>query len=69
MINGTVKFFNAERGFGYISQTGDASDIRVLNSALTLAHINTLSEGQKVRFDTHTDPESGKITVHHIEAD
>ncbi|KLN61540.1 cold-shock protein [Kiloniella spongiae] len=69
MINGTVKFYNAERGFGYIKPENGEKDVRVLLSALSRADMKSLAQGQKVKFDTHTDPDSGKVAVHNIEAD
>ena len=69
MNNGTVRFFNSERGFGYIRTEGSGSDLRVLPSALRKAGIKRLNEGQNVRFDTHTDPDSGKTVVNNIEID
>ncbi len=69
MINGTVKFYNAERGFGYIKPDNGEKDVRVLLSALSRADMKSLAQGQKVKFDTHTDPDSGKVAVHTIEAD
>ncbi len=69
MNNGTVNFFNSERGFGYIKQEGNASEIHVHLSALKRAGIKGLIKGQMVKFDTHADPDSGKITVNHIEVD
>ncbi|SDR01553.1 cold shock domain-containing protein [Pseudovibrio sp. Tun.PSC04-5.I4] len=67
MINGSVEFFNSEQGFGYIQQEGSASQFRVLRASLIRAGIKKLTERQKVRFDTHTDPVSGKIHVNNIE--
>ncbi len=69
MINGTVKFYNTEQSFGFIKLDGEAKQVRVLGNALKKAGITALTEGQKVKFDTHTDPESGKVTVSHIEFD
>ncbi|TSJ36383.1 cold shock domain-containing protein [Mucilaginibacter corticis] len=45
---GTVKFFNAEKGFGFISQTNDRSDIFVHSSGL----IDEIRENDQVQFDT-----------------
>ncbi len=69
MIKGTVKFYNAERGFGYIKPDDSEKDVRILLSALSRADIKSLTQGQKVKFDTHTDPDSGKVAVHNIEVD
>ena len=74
MINGTVVFYNSDRGFGYIkpdSEKGDGEkkDVRVLQKSLIRAGIKRLTERQKVKFDTHTDPDSGKLTVNNIEVE
>jgi CspA family cold shock protein len=55
MATGTVKFFNQDKGFGFITPDGGAKDVFVHVSALQAAGIATLSEGQKVSFDTEPD--------------
>ena len=67
MNDGFVKFFNRERGFGYIQMEETASILRVLPSSLKAAGLKKLIEGQKVRFSTHIDPASGKNVVDTIE--
>ena len=69
MRSGTVIFYNMERGLGYIKPENGEKEIRVLSSALKLAGIKRLNKGQKIQFDTHIDPDSGKITVGTIEMD
>ena len=49
MATGTVKWFNAEKGFGFIEQDGGGPDVFVHYSAIT--GYRELQEGQKVRFD------------------
>ena len=51
MPNGTVKFFNSEKGYGFISQDGGGDDVFVHISAVDRAGLNGLNEGQKVTFD------------------
>ncbi|MET0436936.1 MAG: cold-shock protein [Devosia sp.] len=51
MINGTVKFFNSTKGFGFISPEGGGKDAFVHISALERAGISSLADGQKVTFD------------------
>ncbi|MFG2638636.1 cold-shock protein [Streptomyces sp. NPDC048362] len=51
MATGTVKWFNAEKGFGFITQDGDGVDVFVHYSAIVGHGYRTLAEGQKVRFD------------------
>jgi len=52
---GTVKFFNQDKGFGFITPDGGAKDVFVHISALQSAGLQTLKEGQKVSFDTEPD--------------
>ena len=61
MNNGTVKWFNGEKGFGFISNDDQSGDVFVHFSAIQVDGYKTLSEGQKVTFDTEEDPKNGKI--------
>ncbi len=54
-LNGTVKFFNATRGFGFISPDGGESDVFVHASALERSGVSALKEGDKVAFDVEDD--------------
>ena len=67
MTTGTVKFYNDQRGFGFIAPDNGEKDVFVHASALERAGIHALREGQKVKFDTASDPRSGKIAVGTIE--
>ena len=60
MTNGTVKFFNSAKGFGFISPEGGNKDVFVHVSALEAAGISSLSEGQRVSFDVQPDPKGSK---------
>ena len=51
MKTGTVKWFNTEKGFGFIQQDEGGSDIFVHITALRAAGLSTLNEGQKVSYD------------------
>lgn len=53
--SGTVKFFNSDRGFGFITPEEGGKDIFVHVSALEQTGLNTLQEGAKVSFDTAED--------------
>ncbi|MGV8936938.1 MAG: cold-shock protein [Allorhizobium sp.] len=52
---GTVKFFNQDKGFGFITPEGGAKDVFVHISALQASGIQTLRDGQEVTFDTEPD--------------
>ena len=60
MTTGTVKFFNATRGFGFISPDDGTKDVFVHVSALEGAGISHLSDGQKVSFDIQPDARGPK---------
>jgi cold shock protein len=53
--NGTVKFFNSVKGFGFITPEGGSKDVFVHVSAVEAAGIGQLSEGQKVSFEIEPD--------------
>jgi CspA family cold shock protein len=53
--NGTVKFFNTTKGFGFITPEGGSKDVFVHITALERAGIRSLNEGQKVTFETEND--------------
>ena len=67
MISGTVKFYNDQKGFGFIQPDDGSKDVFVHATALERAGIQFLREGQKVKFDTQNDPRSGKVAVGTIE--
>ncbi len=69
MATGTVKFFNAEKGFGFIAPDDGSKDVFVHATALERAGLQGLREGQKVSFDTQEDRKTGKIAVGTIQAD
>jgi cold shock protein len=57
---GTVKFFNATKGFGFISPEGGGKDVFVHVSAVERAGFRTLNEGQRLTFDTESDARGPK---------
>ena len=68
MITGTVKFYNGQKGFGFIQPDDGGKDVFVHASALERAGMRGLAEGQKVSFDTEPDRRTGKIAVANIQA-
>jgi CspA family cold shock protein len=68
MSTGTVKFYNDQKGFGFIQPDDGGKDVFVHATALERAGIRALREGQKVTFEAQTDPRSGKIAADKLEA-
>ncbi len=60
MTIGTVKFFNANKGFGFISPEGGGKDVFVHITAVEQSGMRTLNEGQRVSFDIQPDPKGSK---------
>lgn len=65
MATGTVKFFNSQKGFGFISPTDGSRDVFVHVSALERAGMPSLVEGQKVSYDVVT--ERGKTAASNLQ--
>jgi CspA family cold shock protein len=63
-----VKFYNTQKGFGFIAPDDGGKDVFVHATALERAGIPSLREGQKVSFDTQEDRRTGKIAVNNIQA-
>jgi CspA family cold shock protein len=68
MTTGTVKFYNDQKGFGFIQPDDGGKDVFVHATALERAGIRGLREGQKVTFEAQTDSRSGKIAADKLEA-
>ncbi|MBE6831267.1 cold-shock protein [Clostridium sp. KNHs216] len=66
MNKGTVKWFNQDKGFGFISNDEGGDDVFVHFSAITGQGYKSLTEGQKVTFDTETDPRNGKLKAANV---
>jgi cold shock protein len=65
---GTVKWFNATKGFGFIQPDNGATDVFVHISAVERAGWQSLSEGQKVQFELIRDSKSGKTSAGNLQA-
>ena len=67
-LTGVVKWFNSQKGYGFIQPANGASDVFVHATALERAGMDGLAEGQKVSFDTEVDRRNGKTCVGNIQA-
>jgi CspA family cold shock protein len=67
MQTGTVKWFNGQKGFGFIQPDEGGADVFVHISAVERAGLASLSDGQKVSFDVERDRRSGKMAVGQIQ--
>jgi CspA family cold shock protein len=67
MINGTVKFFNSTKGFGFIQPDDGSKDAFVHISAVERSGLSTLNEGQKVSYDLEKGRD-GKISATNLTA-
>lgn len=68
MNTGTVKFFNAAKGFGFIERGDGQPDVFVHISAVERAGMRSLVEGQKVSFEVVKDNRSGKAAAENLQA-
>ncbi len=66
MNNGTVKWFNAQKGYGFITNEEGGEDIFVHYSAISSNGFKSLEEGQRVTFDIERDPKSKKIKAANV---
>jgi cold shock protein len=67
MATGTVKWFNATKGFGFIQPDDGGPDVFVHISAVERAGLRDLLDGQKVSFDVVVDPRKGKPSAENIQ--
>ena len=68
MATGTVKFFNTQKGYGFIVQDNGGPDVFVHISAVQRAGMHQLNEGQKLSFDVQPDRRSGKSAAENLQA-
>jgi CspA family cold shock protein len=63
---GTVKFFNAQKGYGFIAPEDGSKDVFVHISAVERANMGTLREGEKVGFEAVADRRTGKTSAENL---
>ena len=68
MSTGTVKWFNIQKGFGFIQPDEGGKDVFVHISAVERAGLGSLNEGQKVSFDVVADRRTGKSAAENLRA-
>ena len=66
MNKGTVKWFNSQKGFGFIELEGGGKDVFVHISAVERAGLSTLNEGQKISFEVVADRRTGKSSADNL---
>lgn len=68
MATGTVKWFNSQKGFGFIQPESGGPDVFVHISAVERAGMHSLNEGQKISYEIETDRRSGKSSAANLQA-
>lgn len=68
MQTGIVKWFNSQKGFGFIQPTSGGPDVFVHISAVERAGMSSLNEGQKVSYEIVTDRRNGKSSADKLQA-
>ena len=68
MASGTVKWFNPDKGYGFIQPDGGGPDVFVHISAVERAGLRGLNEGQKVSYDMQKDERKGKESAVNLKA-
>jgi CspA family cold shock protein len=68
MSTGTVKWFNAQKGFGFIEPSDGSKDVFVHISAVEQAGMRDLAEGQKISYEIVTDRRSGKSSAGNLQS-
>ena len=65
---GTVKWFNTQKGYGFIQPEDGDKDVFVHISAVERSGLGSLNEGQKVRYELERDQRSGKMSANNLQA-
>jgi len=66
MATGTVKWFNSEKGYGFIQPNDGSKDVFVHISAVERAGLTSLNDGQQVNFELKTDKMRGKVSAENL---
>jgi CspA family cold shock protein len=69
MATGTVKWFNGEKGYGFIEPEGGGKDVFVHVSAVEQAGMRGLNEGQKISYEVISDKRTGKASAGNLRAE
>ncbi|HEY7852527.1 MAG TPA: cold-shock protein [Caulobacteraceae bacterium] len=68
MPTGTVKWFNGQKGYGFIQPDAGGADVFVHVSAVERAGLDALREGQKITYELEKDPKNGKMAAGQLQA-
>jgi len=68
MATGTVKWFNATKGFGFIQPDAGGPDVFVHISAVERSGLGSINEGQKLSYEVERDQRSGKMSAGQLQA-
>ena len=68
MASGTVKWFNGEKGYGFIQPDAGGQDVFVHVSAVEQAGMRSLAEGQKIEYEVVSDRRTGKASAGNLKA-
>jgi CspA family cold shock protein len=66
LATGTVKWFNGQKGYGFIQPDGGGPDVFVHISAVERSGLGMLQEGQKISYDEQRDPKRGKSSAENL---
>ncbi len=68
MATGTVKWFNAQKGFGFIQPDDGGQDVFVHATAVERSSLGSIHEGQKLSYELERDPRNGKMSAGQLQS-